>query len=56
MPLGRIGFTGMRMTSMIIVFVISLIVYSLLVWLGVKIADVGKRKSTLKKLQLHGCL
>ena len=46
MPLGRIGFTGMRMTSVIIVFVISLIVYSLLVWLGVKIAGVSKRKRT----------
>jgi len=43
---GRIGFTGMRMTSVIIVFVISLIVYSLLVWLGVKIAGVSKRKRT----------
>jgi hypothetical protein len=47
MELDLLGLAGLALTSAIVLFVVGLVIASLFVWFGVKIAGVDKRKRTL---------
>jgi len=46
MAIGTLGFAGLALTTVIIVFVVTLIIESLFVWFGAKVAGVDERRRT----------
>ncbi|MCK4247429.1 MAG: hypothetical protein KAX04_02700 [Methanomicrobia archaeon] len=46
MAIGALSFAGLALTTVIIVFVVTLIIESLFVWFGAKVAGVDERRRT----------